>query len=292
MIPVAALPDPIIFAHRGGTEFGPENSWLSLQSLEDLGVTHLETDVQLTADGQVVLCHDDTLERMFGTEGKVSDYTYEELREFQNEAGEAPALLSDVLVAFPDLYLNIDAKTNEVAQPLVKVLIEHGALDRVLVASFSERRLEKLRQEYGPELSTSLGVKAVVNLLMAAETVSSAKTWRVPGPSQGARAVQVPVKTKGIRVITPRFVATAHAAGLAVHAWTVNDPEEMRNLVEMGVDGIVTDVPSVAVEVFKEMGFDSTDRAVANEAPNDSGIGLSGFSDGDFGEGDSDNHPA
>lgn len=255
MIPVAASPYPIIFAHRGGGFEAPENSMAAFRRLSEIGIRYLETDVQLTADGQVVVCHDETLDRSYGGEGKIFDHTYEEISQLRNEAGEKMPLLSEVLTEFPDLYLNIDAKTNEVAEPLVDLLKEHDAIGRTMIASFSERRLEHIRLIGGPEVSTSLGVKAIVNLLLASETVSNAETWRVPGPRHHARAAQVPEKTRGIRVVSPRFVATAHTAGLAVHVWTINDPEQMVKLVNMGVDGIVTDVPELAKQVFQEEGL-------------------------------------
>ncbi len=252
MIPVAAS-RPIVLAHRGGDEVAPENTMSAFRSLKGMGIRYLETDVHLTADGQVVVCHDDTLERTYGGAGSILDHTYQEILELRNSAGEAMPLLSEVLETFPDLYLNIDAKTDAVADPLVDLLLDHQAMGRTLIASFSERRLERIRRMGGPEVTTSLGVRGVVNLMLAAETASSAETWGVPGPAQHVRAVQVPVKTKGIRVVSPRFIATAHTAGLAVHVWTVNDPDTMVKLVEMGVDGLITDVPMVARDVLIDM---------------------------------------
>lgn len=254
MMPVAAAPNPIVFAHRGGAQEAVENSFSAFSDMQQIGVTHIETDAQVTADGQVVLSHDSTLDRCFDGSGEISNYTYEELLQFRNEADEQIPLLSDVLEQFPDLYFNIDAKTDEVAEPLVEVLSSHNALDRTLVASFSERRLERMRLLAGPQLATSLGVNAVVRLLLAAETVSNAETWHVPGPRHQARAVQVPEKSKGIRVVSPRFIATAHTAGLAVHVWTVNDVDKMDKLFDWGVDGIVTDVPSVAKQLLVDRG--------------------------------------
>lgn len=254
MIPVAANPTPVVFAHRGGAEEAVENSVAAFARLRDLGFTHIETDVQLTADGQVVISHDETCERGFGQPGKFSDYTFAQLQEFRNQAGEPPSLLGDVLEMFPEMYFNIDAKTDEVAGPLLEVIERAGAADRVLVASFSEKRLEKIRQDSPQELTTSLGVSAIVRLLMASETVSNAQTWHVPGPADKVRAAQVPEKTRGVRVVSPRFIATAHTAGLAVHVWTVNDRETMEKLLDWGVDGIVTDRPSLLREVLIERG--------------------------------------
>ena len=254
MIPVVAAPYHLIFAHRGGGEEAVENSIAAFEHAREIGVKHIETDVQCTADGVVVISHDETLDRCYGASGKFSDYTFEELQEFHNEAGEPPHRLLDVLAMFPDLYFNIDAKSDEVVEPLLDVLEESGAGGRVMVASFSEKRLEKVRELGGAELSTSLGVTTIVRLLLASETVSNAESWHVPGPRHGVRAAQVPEKNKGVRVVSPRFIATAHTAGLAVHVWTVNDRAQMERLLDWGVDGIVTDKPSLLKEVLIERG--------------------------------------
>lgn len=254
MIPVAGSPYPLVFAHRGGAEEAVENSLAAFERLRDLGLRYIETDVQLSADGEVVISHDESCERGFGQEGKFSDYTFAELQEFRNEAGEAPMLLRDVLEMFPEMYFNIDAKTDEVATPLLEVLEQTGASDRVLVASFSEKRLERIREQSSPELATSLGVSAIVRLLMASETVSSAQIWHVPGPEDKVWAAQVPEKSRGVRVVSPRFIATAHTAGLAVHVWTVNERDAMERLLDWGVDGIVTDRPLLLKEVLIERG--------------------------------------
>ncbi len=253
MIPVAANPYPIVMAHRGGAEEAVENSMAAFRRLREIGIGYLETDVHLSADGVVVVCHDPMLDRNYDGTGLVSGYTYEELLQFKNEAGEQMPRLADVLEEFPDLRLNIDAKNNEVVDPLLDVLRDHDAIGRCLIASFSEKRLERVREIGGPEVTTSLGTNAIVRLMLAAETVSNADSWHVPGPRHHARAAQVPSKSRGIRVVTPRFIATAHMAGLAVHVWTVNEREQMFELVNMGVDGLITDKPSLAIDVLKDM---------------------------------------
>ena len=255
MIPVAANPYPIVMAHRGGGDEAAENSMAAFRRLKDIGIRYLETDAQLTADGQVVLCHDESLDRTYGGQGLISEHLFKDILKLRDADGGQMPLLADVLNEFPDLYLNLDAKTNDVAEPMLQVLREHDALGRTMIASFSERRLEKIRKEGGPEVSTSLGVSAIVRLMIAAQTNTNAETWRVPGPRLRARAAQVPIRTRGIRVLDQRFVVASHEAGLAVHVWTVNDPQVMVDLVQMGVDGIVTDRPFMAKEVLQGMGL-------------------------------------
>lgn len=254
MIPVAANPYPILITHRGGGDEAPENSFAAFRRMGELGITHIETDAHLTADGVVVINHDETVDRTYDGVGAIEDLTYAEISEMRNSAGEQMPRLVDVLNEFPDLYFNIDAKSDAVVDPLVDVLTDADAFGRVLIASFSEKRLEKIRDLDIPELSTSLGVAAVVRLMLASETVSSAETWRVSGPKAQVRAVQVPEKMRGIRVVNPRMIATAHTAGLAVHVWTVNEPAAMVRLLDWGVDGIVTDRPTMLREILRARG--------------------------------------
>lgn len=253
MIPVAGR-TPLVIAHRGGAKEAVENSWESLEHTWDLGVRHYETDVQLSADGEVMLMHDDDLQRCYGQPGDVSDYSFEELTNFPNASGQPMPRLRDVLAEYPDMYFNIDAKTDAVTQPLLSVLEEEGALDRTLVSSFSEKRLREVRQSDLPGLSTSLGVGGVAKLVGASASGGSAQGWGVPGIDKGVRAAQVPTERSGIPIVTKRFIATAHRAGLAVHVWTIDDVDEMNRLFDWGVDGIVTDVPSVAKQILIERG--------------------------------------
>lgn len=254
MIPVAADPYPLAIAHRGGGQEAAENSFTAFTHMRSLGLRFLETDAQLTADGIVVLNHDETLDRTFDGEGKIAEMTYGEILRYRNEAGEQMPRLVDALEQYPDMYFNIDAKCDEVVDPLLETLTDLDAFGRVLLASFSEKRLNRIRAVESPELTTSLGVPAVVRLMLASETVSAADTWRVDGPAQHVRAVQVPEKMRGIRVVNPRFVATAHTAGLAVHVWTVNDPDAMVRLLDWGVDGLITDRPTMLREILRARG--------------------------------------
>ena len=255
MIPVAAAPCPIVLAHRGGGAEAPENTWQAFRHASQIGVTHLETDAQVTKDGLVVLTHDLTLRRTYGVVGQVSDYTSRELLQFRSANGEQMPLLSDVLGEFPNLYFNLDAKTDEVVEPLLQVIAKADAFDRVLLASFSEKRLQQIRSQWDrPDLTTSLGVGAVVRLWGATRTLTSPAVWRVPKRDQHVRAVQVPERKGTVRVVNRRFVDTSHAAGLAVHVWTVNDPAQMARLLDLGVDGIITDYPSRLIDLLKERG--------------------------------------
>lgn len=254
MIPVGSRRRPLLLAHRGGGEEAPENSVEAFAHARSLGVRDIETDAHVTADGKVVLIHDDVVDRLFDATGPVALLPWRDLAQLRSPQGGRIPLLSDVLEEFPDLAFNIDAKTDAVVGPLLDVLEDHAAFDRVLLASFSERRLNRIRRSGHRGLTTSLGATAVARLLAAAETGTNPTSWHVPGPRQGVRAVQVPPSYGPVPVVTKRFVATAHAAGIAVHVWTVNEESEMVRLLDLGVDGIVTDRPTLLREVLRQRG--------------------------------------
>lgn len=250
MIPVVADGCPLVFAHRGGGAEVAENSMAAFDRMRSIGVRHIETDVHVTADDRVVVHHDDSIDRTYDGYGRVEDLTWNELVTMRNAAGERMPLLEEVFEAYPDLWFNIDAKSDAVVEPLLATLERCQAFDRVMLASFSERRLQRIRRMAAGKVSTSLGMSAVARLVLAAQTATNAGSWHVPGPRQGVRAVQVPHYQGPIRVVDPRFIATAHTLGLAVHVWTINEPAEMVELIEMGVDGIVTDRPTMMRELL------------------------------------------
>ena len=260
MMPVTTRQGPIVFAHRGGGEEAPENTMTAFSRARDCGVRHIETDAHVTADGTVVICHDETVDRCYDGSGTISDMTWRELSALRHrDSGEPMPLLAQVLETFPDMYFNIDVKEPGVEGPLLDVIAEHGAADRVLVASFSEPRLRAVRDIAASDpsraVATSLGTEAVVRLVGAAKTATNPGCWHVPGPRQGAIAAQVPMQQGPIRVVDERFVATAHTLGLAVHVWTINTVADILRLLEVGVDGIITDRPAFVRDFLDTRGL-------------------------------------
>lgn len=240
----------LVIAHRGGAELAPENSWESFQKCDELGFHLVETDAHLTADGRVVLIHDPVLERVSDGFGPVAMHRWDELREVKiNDSERGPVLLEDVLVAFPHLRLNTDAKVESVWRPMVDVLRAHGAMDRVLLASFDSARLRRIRA-YAPEFQTSLGQMEVARLVFMSQATVRKQRVGVPWSKRGIAAAQVPLNFGHIPVVTPRFVATAHQLGIAVHVWTLNEAEEIVHALDMGADGIITDNPLLAREII------------------------------------------
>lgn len=230
---------PITMAHRGYAANHPENTMGSFGAAIELGVCHIETDVQATSDGEVVVFHDDRLERLTGKGGMVSEMTWNDLRQLRVEGREPIPRLGDALSAWPGIRFNIDAKSDGVVEPLLKLLRRNDAWDRVCVGSFSGRRLEFMRNAAGPRLCTSMGPLEVLRLRLAALGMA-AGGFR-------ANCAQVPPRHRGLRVVDRTFVNAAHDRNLAVHVWTINDPDEMDDLLELDVDGIVSDEAVLAL---------------------------------------------
>ncbi|MGC5615285.1 glycerophosphodiester phosphodiesterase family protein [Georgenia sp. Z1491] len=246
-------PGPVAIAHRGGRHEVPENTAAAAAHAAALGVV-METDARLTADGEVVLFHDDDLARTTTADGPLEARTWAEVRALSVEGGGPPARLVDVLAAHPDLRLNIDAKTDEVAVPLTDVLHDAGATARVCLAAFSDDRLARMRERL--DVAASLGPASVARLVVGSvlPVVGHRLVRRLPGPEDGVVAVQVPERHRGIPVVTTRFVAAAHRRGLQVHVWTVDDRADMERLLDLGVDGIITDRPSLLIDVLDRRG--------------------------------------
>ncbi len=243
-------PAPRAFAHRGwhtGDLAGCENSLAAFRRAVDEGYRYLETDVHLTADGVLVAFHDTVLDRVTDARGRVADTTYGQLRDVRIGGRERIPTMSEVLQACPDARFNIDPKTDSAVGPLLDLLHEMRAVDRVCIGAFSDRRLRAIRGAAGPALATSLGPNAVRRLVLGG---ARSRPVRLPP----AIAAQVPVRFGRIPVTTPRFIRTAHAAGLEVHVWTIDDPGQMERLLDLGVDGIMTDRPDVLRDVLQRRG--------------------------------------
>ncbi|MGH9183365.1 MAG: glycerophosphodiester phosphodiesterase family protein [Acidimicrobiales bacterium] len=240
-------PGVLAFAHRGGAGERPENTLAAFEHAVRLGYRHVETDVRVTADGVLVAFHDETLDRVTDHGGLVRELPWSTVRHARVAGTEPPLLLEDLLGAWPDLRVNVDAKDDAAVEPLAAVVRRTASLDRVGVGGFSGRRLRRLRRLLGPRLCAALGPLGVARL-RAASVVG------IPTGRLAAACVQVPVRTRRVPLVDGRFVAAAHRRGLQVHVWTVDDPTEMARLLDLGVDGLMTDRPSVLKGVLEARG--------------------------------------
>jgi glycerophosphoryl diester phosphodiesterase len=244
---------PIVMAHRGFSRDGLENSLAAFGAAVDLGLDYLETDVHATRDGVLLAFHDHRLDRVTDAHGAIADLPWSTVSQARIGGVEPLPQLEDVLGTWPDVRVNIDVKASPAIDPLVLAIQRTGALDRVCVASFSERRRAAVRRALGPRLATSVGPARVA-------------TWRLGSPIpvagrllsglalRGAAAVQVPARAGPLDVVTSGTVAAAHRAGVQVHVWTVNDPVEMHRLLDLGVDGLITDRADLVRAVLTSRG--------------------------------------
>ncbi len=247
MHPYLDWPGPIPFAHRGGTSEAPENTMPAFEHAVALGFDYLETDVHLSADGVLMAFHDPDLSRTCGVDGTIADMTADELAEVRVDGRASIPLMSDLLERFPDVRFNIDCKSDAAAGPLAALIRRFDAIDRVCLGAFSHARLSKLRTLLGPQLLSCMSPQEVATLRL---------TGRAGAVSD--RAAQVPVRygaasgPKGVTVVTERFVRNAHRRDVPVHVWTIDDADEMHRLLDLGVDGIMTDRPEILRDVLIE----------------------------------------
>lgn len=240
---------PFVMAHRGFSLDGLENSMAAFAAAVDLGVRHLETDVHSTADGVLVAFHDDRLDRVTDGSGAVRRLPWARVREARIGGREPVPLLEDVLGTWPDVRVNIDVKALGATQPLVDVLVRTAALDRVCVASFSDRRRRRVLRRLPPGVASSAGLPTAAAVVGAARLRASGSLVRTL--TRDVDCLQVPVRAYGVSVVEPRFVRAARRAGLPVHVWTVDDPLTMERLLDSGVSGLITDRADLAVEVLR-----------------------------------------
>lgn len=236
-------PGPIAVAHRGGAGVHPENTMDAFAHAVSLGYRYLETDAHLTSDGHVIAFHDARLDRVTDRRGLVEALTLREIREARIGGTGEIVVLEELLTAFPEQRFNIDPKSDSVVAPLARLLARTEAIDRVCIGSFSDSRIAEMRRLVGPELCTSGGPRAVARLRIASVG------GRTKVPPMGC--VQVPTRARGVTIVDARFVRAAHRRSLPVHVWTIDDPAEMHRLLDLGVDGIMTDQPEVLRGVLR-----------------------------------------
>jgi glycerophosphoryl diester phosphodiesterase len=205
--------------------------------------------VHSTADGVLVAFHDDRLDRVTDREGAVRDLPWARVREARIDGREPIPRLEDVLGTWPHVRLNIDVKALGATEPLVDVLVRTAALDRVCVASFSDRRRRRVLRRLPAGVASSAGLPTAAAMVAAARLRAPAAAVRLL--ARDVDCLQVPVDAYGVTVVEPRFVGAARRAGLPVHVWTVNDPPTMERLLDLGVAAIITDRADLAVDVLR-----------------------------------------
>jgi glycerophosphoryl diester phosphodiesterase len=256
-----ALPRPRIFGHRGAAGVAPENTLPSFALAVALGVTHLELDVYATADGEIVVLHDPSLERTTNGHGSVTSLTWSAVSaldagyQFTHDGRTFPyrgqgvriPKLQEVLDAFPAHGFNIEIKQGgaEAVDAVIEVLRRTSSLQRVLLAAEHDEIMRAIRHAIGERVATSMSVGEVVDFIGRTQR----DDWS--GYTAPAQALQIPPAHGGIDLVTPATVAAAHRHGMEMHVWTINDTPEIERLLDLDVDGVMSDLPGLVVSAVR-----------------------------------------
>ena len=226
-------------SHRGNSKKFIENSFEAFNSVIQMGYKYIETDLRMTLDGEVIAFHDPDLKRLFNLDLQVKDLTFNEIANLFKEKKCSLLTLEDALKEFPEINFNIDLKVKEVIQESIKIVADLNAFDRVCFASFHSSHTEKVLQ-HNQNAIVSMGMKDVALF----------KFFKIY--NKNIKIIQIPLKWKGIKVLTRNLIQKADKNNLLVHVWTINDRKTINNLIDLGVNGIVTDEPELLMEIMKE----------------------------------------
>ena len=246
--------DFLAFAHRGGALYPPnlhrENRLHAFAEAVALGYRYLETDVHLTADGELIAFHDSKLDRVTDASGRIAALPYEVVAQARIGGRDPIPLLGELFEAFPDVRFNIDAKSSAAVEPLARTIAEHDAYERVCVSSFGIRRLHRLRRLVGPRTASSASAAGIA--------VNRFGPWLTAALDSPAPVLQMPIDQRvfgrDLKILTDRLVTTVHRHGKQVHIWTVDDERQIEQLLDAGVDGIFTDRPDTLKTVLQRRG--------------------------------------
>ncbi|WP_284987175.1 glycerophosphodiester phosphodiesterase [Arthrobacter sp. fls2-241-R2A-172] len=242
---------PLAFAHRGFSLDGLENSMSAFKAAVELGTAHLETDVHTTRDGVVLVFHDSSLDRVTDSVGTVSSLTAAEVAKARIGGMEPVPTFDELVTSLPDARLNLDVKDWNSVRPLAEAIERHGIHHRVLVTSFSDRRRRAVLRLLSRRVASSAGSTLTALFVLLGPVLPATLARKLLA---GVDVFQVPVRYGRLPVVTPGFVRRAHRLGLQVHVWTINEPAEMDRLLDLGVDGLVSDRLDLLKEVLVRRG--------------------------------------
>jgi len=250
-LPYLDVPSPVAFAHRGGaatgTNRGIENSLEAFRDAVARGFSYLEMDVRCSADGTVWVIHDESLSRLTGSDIATASLDDKQLAQERMDGRASFVRLRDVLDDLPDVRFNIDIKAADAVEATCELIATTESVDRVCLTSFSYRRLRQIRRLLPDVVTGASGAEVALVKLMPAGLLGLLGLPR-------AACLQVPVASGHITVVTPRFIARARGLGLPIHVWTVDEASEMHRLLDLGVEGIITDRTDVLADVLAARG--------------------------------------
>ena len=226
-------------SHRGNSKKFIENSFEAFNSVIQMGYRYIETDLRMTLDKEVIAFHDPDLKRLFNLDLQVKNLTFNEIANLFKEKNCNLLTLKDALRKFPRIHFNIDLKVEEVIQDSIKVVADLNAFDRVCFASFHSSRTRKVLR-HNQNAIISMGMKDVALF----------KFFNLN--DKNIKIIQIPLKWKGIKILTRNLIKKANISNLLVHVWTINDRKTINNLIDLGVNGVITDEPELLMEIMKE----------------------------------------
>ena len=232
----------LAFAHRGGSESAPENSFKAFYRAVEIGYKYLETDVHLTKDGYLITFHDASLDRVTNKNGLIKDLKLSDIKKAKIDGTEEIPLLLELLDSFPNCFFNIDCKVDETVKPLVDLIKNKALFDRVCVGSFSQKRINYIRKSLGKDVKTSMGPSEVI--------LSKFLSYTSVKYNFQSSYTSIPIKRYGVSLLDKRNIDYLKSTNQKVIAWTINNEDQMKMLINMGVDGIMTDNLSLLKKVL------------------------------------------
>ena len=231
-----------VMAHRGGSLEAPENTIESFKYALEIGSDIIETDIQLSSDGVPYIFHDDDLKRIPGIEKNFNDLLASEIDELNIFGDFKIPTLEETLKQFPDTKFQIDFKTDEVVDPAIEIINKLPHVKKNLcIASFSSQRLQKIKSKLS-DVTYSMGPHEVLKLLL--------KSFGIYRGEVGGDCLQIPIYRYGIKIVTKRFVDFCKRENIKISVWTINSSEEMEYLIDLNVDGIITDKPKALINLL------------------------------------------
>ena len=231
-----------VMAHRGGSLEAPENTIESFKYAIEIGSDIIETDIQLSSDGVPYIFHDDDLKRIPGIEKNFNDLLASEIDELNIFGDFKIPTLEETLKQFPDTKFQIDFKTDEVVDPAIEIINKLPHVKKNLcIASFSSQRLQKIKSKLS-DVTCSMGPHEVLKLLL--------KSFGIYRGEVGGDCLQIPIYRYGIKIVTKRFVDFCKRENIKISVWTINSTEEMDYLIDLDVDGIITDKPKALINLL------------------------------------------
>ena len=230
------------FAHRGGTEFAPENTYEAFSSAVGIGYKYLETDVHPNADNKLMAFHDSSVDRVTNYKGKICNFTSSELKKIKIKEKFQIPFLEDLIESFSKSFFSIDMKSDQSVKPLIKLIKSMNAVDRVCFASFSQDRIDYVRDEFDNKCITSMGPREIIKTKIS--SIINFKHKIIPKISS------LPISRYRIKLLNKRHINFLKSLNIKVIAWTINDVEAINKLIDLGVDGIMTDNISVLKKIL------------------------------------------